>query len=251
MGRPWLSAAVREDLNRHSRGGRGIARYYKQYPLEAIDSAGARKIGGLARRDPARRLIYFSSGQIWRSDPKRYRHRSIPWIRLSTGPGPATVKRLAKPCDHLLGTGLRSPSCAVQCHLARHEAGDKQLFHVHAGGTEQETHSGTRHRASNQDVLLHHRRDRWILKVLLRKAGRPTISKRRQRNRHGKRRDYSADSGGHKSSPIRAILPVNRSGDAPDLTKSIQELEYSPQVDLRLGLSRFISWAREQPDYRV
>lgn len=260
---------IREDLNFiiHAAGVASPV-YYMQYPLETIDSAvqGTKNLMELARRNrKLEGLLYFSSSEIY-GDPDP---SAVPTPETyhgyvsSTGPRacydeskrlgetiatiysqrydvPATIVRPF----NVFGPGMKHNDRRV-VPMFTYEAMNGRPIPVHGTGYQTRTFCYITDAISG------------FLKTLLRgKVGEAyNIGNAENEIAMAKLAELYTVLIPGSTMKLIAYPDTYPAGEpqrrCPDLTKSASDLGYASQIDLKTGLSRFIAWARTQPDYSV
>lgn len=260
---------IREDLDFiiHAAGVASPV-YYMQYPLETIDSAvqGTKNLMELARRNKKLEgLLYFSSSEIY-GDPDP---SAVPTPETyhgyvsSTGPRacydeskrlgetiatiysqrydvPATIVRPF----NVFGPGMKHNDRRV-VPMFTYEAMNGRPIPVHGTGYQTRTFCYITDAISG------------FLKTLLRgKVGEAyNIGNADNEIAMAKLAELYTTLIPGATMKLIAYPDTYPAGEpqrrCPDLAKSARDLGYASQVDLKTGLSRFIAWARSQPDYGV
>ena len=260
---------IREDLNFiiHAAGVASPV-YYKQYPLETIDSAvqGTKNLMELARRNPKLEgLLYFSSSEIY-GDPDP---SAVPTPETyhgyvsSTGPRACydESKRLGETIATIYSQRYEVPATIVRPFnvfgpgMKHNDKRVVPMFTLEALNGRPIPVHGTGHQTRTfcyvTDSIA------GFLKTLLHgKAGEAyNIGNADNEIAMVGLAEIYAElipGSAHKLIAYPENYPAGEpQRRCPDLTKATQELGYVPRIDLRQGLSRFIAWAKEQPDYRV
>jgi UDP-glucuronate decarboxylase len=259
---------VREDLHfiLHAAGVASPV-YYKRFPLETIESAvqGTKNLLELARRNKALEgFLFFSSSEIY-GDPDP---RAVPTPETYHGyvssVGPRACydesKRLGETITTVYQQQYGVPATIVRpfnvfgpfmkhddrrvIPMFAYEALNGRPLPVHGDGTQTRTFCYVTDAISG------------FLKTLLR--GTPGEAY----NIGNAENEISMHDLAHLFSEL---LPASKvqlvpypdtypAGEpmrrCPDLTKAARRLGYASNVELRSGLTRFISWAHEQPSYQ-
>lgn len=258
---------VREDLD-YIIHAAGLASpvYYMKYPLETIESAvtGAKNLLELGRRNALKGFLLFSSSEIY-GDPDE---RAVPTPETYHGNvssvGPRACydesKRLAETlCTiyqqrhnvpativrpfNVFGPGMRHDDRRVVPMFAW-RALNGETLPVHGDGHQ------TRTFCYITDAIT------GFLKVLLR--GRPgeAYNIGNDENEISMRElaqvfvELSGSAASFELVPYPETYPAGEpQRRCPDLTKARGELSFTPQVDFRAGLTRFLTWCRTQESY--
>lgn len=258
---------VREDID-YIIHAAGLASpvYYMKYPMETIESAvtGAKNLLELARKNNLQGFLFFSSSEIYGDPdpaavptPETY-HGNVS----STGPRACydESKRLTETiCTiyhqqfnipvkivrpfNVFGPGMKHDDRRV-VPMFGYQMLRGQTIPVHGDGHQ------TRTFCYITDAMT------GFLKVLLAGRAGEAYNIGNEDNEIAMRDlaqvfvDASEGRGSYELIPYPDTYPAGEpQRRCPDLTKSRQELNFSPQIDFRHGLKRFMDWCRTQESY--